>query len=233
MGCETKIRVTSPPPGICFPAKWWSWIRNAFRIEIDNCGNGVKTIRSVNAPGIDDSTATWQKIDENNCPKGDFIFVDGKWRKKPTVPIGARMYYTGPVEGYFDSATYKGLVGGEWDGWRVDFTDANKMVVIGGALNPTTDLWESNVSGSSVPSGGNAQVLLTLANVPSATIPAVTLGRMKADANGPDAGGILYGQGSNAITVSPAVPGNSNPIPFSILPPYIVKAELVYEGVCI
>lgn len=236
MSCETQVELAPPPAGLCFPQPWYNWLRSSIKIVLAGCGFGVKVIRSVSAPSIDDSNATWERVSTQGCPLGDFIYYNGEWRKKPTFGIGHKMFYDGPIEGVFDPSTWIGLHGGQMDGWKIvkDPDQINRFLVAATGYNAGTGFWESTVDGVAAPMGGGSTHLLTLAETPRPARVPVTARGWKADGNGPTTLN-LYGGGPTGteIELLAGDTGNANPTPFSILPPWRANALVEYIGICL
>lgn len=231
MSCRVTIIGIPPPAKLCFPQSWWEWLSTALSILLNDCEEGIDTIRSVTAPL--DPTVTWERVSEDGCPIGDFVKYLGVWRRKPTVNVGTRVLYTGLIDGFFDPITFKGLIGEEWDGWEIDFTNANTYTVIASEFNGVTDMWESRISSAPLPSGGSSTKTLIPENVPTVQPrSSISLPTAKANGNGPLVTGILYGIGSDyPINIAPEIPATTGTA-FQTLPPYVVKAEVVYRGIC-
>lgn len=229
-----NIQVANPPPGLCLPPALVQWLQGAITLNVQGEITGTKVIKGQVAPGPDDQDAIWFRVDNIGDTLGLFSYVNGDWRRIPAVGIGTRAYYNGVVAGVFDPLTLYGVHGGEFDGWQLDYTFADQIVVTGSQFNTTTGQWVSNIAGSLLTTGGANTVTLSLDNVPRTAFPGLSTTLWEAHLNAPGGDSALWGvpEANFPANVSllPADPGNTTPTPISILPPWIAMAMIVYRG---
>jgi hypothetical protein len=230
-----NVTVANPPAGLCIPQAWVTWLQQAIVLNQSNIEGSQRILKQTTAPGPDDRDALWHKISGTGISLGLFTYSNGAWRRFPTVPLGARVFYTGPITGVFDPQSFVGIQGGEWDGWQLDFTFKNLFPVIANNYNAQTGVWESTVGGGSLSQGGFPTVTLGIANVPLASTPAVSV-YLHARGNPGVGDFVLWGDapssGSlNQKIVIPANPGNPDPTSFQILPPFVAQAQIVFIGI--
>jgi hypothetical protein len=231
-----NIQVAEPPPGSCVARipGLVQYLQSAITLQVQGEITGTKIIRSQVAPGPDDQDAIWLREDNIGTTLGLFTFVNGDWRRIPAVGIGTRAFYNGSVAGVFDPLTLFGVHGGEFDGWQIDYTFADKFIASGAQFNTSTGYWVSNIAGSLQQQGGAATVTLGLANVPRLSFPGLKTVLWEAQGNAPGGDSDLWGVAEPNfpanVTLLPADPGNTEPIPVSILPPWVAMAQIVYRG---
>lgn len=235
MASIVSVVVADPPIGDCIPLVIQKWLQNGITLNQSGLNNSQRIIVATTAPGPDDRDTLWHKISNTGISLGLFVYNNGFWRRFPTTPIGARLFYNGPITGVFDATTFMGLPGTEWDGWKIDFTFANRFPVIGNDYNAQLGVWQTTVGGGEQQQGGFANVTLDLANVPVASTPGVLV-YLHARGNPGVGDFVLWGDqsaagGLNSKTVIPATPGNLAPDSFQILPPFVSMAMCVYIGI--
>ncbi len=230
-----NVTIANPPAGLCIPQAWVTWLQQAIILNQSNIEGSQRILKQTTAPGPDDRDALWHKISGTGISLGLFTYSNGAWRRFPTTPIGARVFYVGPITGVFDPQSFIGIPGTEWDGWRLDFAFKNLFPVIASDYNAQTGAWQTMVGGSSQQQGGFANYTLTPANVPLPSVPAIMTTGWEADSLNPGGVAKLWGDATNSFPankqISPAQPGNPDPTAFSILPPFVAQAQIVYIGI--
>jgi hypothetical protein len=229
-----NINVANPPPGFCIPPNLVTWLQSAITLNVQGDVNGTRVIKSQIAPGPDQQDAIWYRIDNLGNSLGLFSYINGAWRRMPAVGIGTRAYYNGPTANVFDPVTLMGVHGGEYDGWQLDYTFSDEFVVNASVYNTKTAQWNTNVTGGLLPTGGANTQTLSLDNVPRPANPGLKTTLWKADGNAPGGDSALWGVPEANFpantTLIPADPGNQNPLPVPIVPPFIAMAMIVYRG---
>lgn len=229
-----NIRVANPAPGLCLPPGLVEFLQSSITLEVQGEITGTRIIKSVTAPDPDSQDAIWFKIDNIGNTLGLFSFVNGDWRRLPAVGIGTRAFYNGPVAGVFDPLSLFGVHGGEYDGWQIDYAFADRFIVSGSQFNTTTNVWVSNVSGGLQSQGGANSVTMGLANIPRPQFPGLSTTLWEANGNSPGGDSDLWGVAEASfpanVSLLPADPGNTDPTPVSILPPWVAMAMIVYRG---
>ncbi len=230
-----NVTVADPPAGSCIPVAIQNWLQQGIILNQSNIEGSQRILKQTTAPGPDDRDVLWHKISGTGISLGLFTYSNGAWRRFPTTPLGARVFYTGPITGVFDAQSFIGIPGTEWDGWQLDFSFKNLFPVIASNYNAQTGVWETVVGGSAQQQGGFANVTLGIANVPLASTPAVSV-YLHARGNPGVGDFVLWGDaptsGSlNQKTIIPANPGNPAPAAFQILPPFVAQAQVVYIGI--
>jgi hypothetical protein len=236
MACTPQVLIADPPAGSCIPQEYVDFLRTSISILNPCSPSGqVGIVVSNVPPGVDDTNLIWLKTNALGAPLYFLAYYGGTWRKICGVPVGAKVWYSGPLASIFDLTTGKGLQGGEWDGWIIRHSDDNKFMVVAESYNGTN--WVSNVTGSILATGGVATNTLLQTDVPITPAAAVSVGHANATGQtnvGTWAGVILGvpGGGNMGDTVLlPANPGNTSPTAFSNVPPFAAAALVEYLGI--
>lgn len=247
MAVTFQIDVADPPPELCISTATATAIRDMISLLVEGELEGEIIYRQITPPSNTDSV--WFKVDANGNNLGLLSYVRGVWRRIPPVGIGTRMYYTGPITGYFNPATLLGNHGDQFDGWQIDLAYEDVIVVNGSTYDTVAGHWLTGIgsvatkdaNGNVVitqtlaPSGGFAAVPLTLDNIPRIAYNGLFTTLWEADNNHPTSGsGPLWGVAEPNFPANHALVardnGNQTPIPTPILPPWVAMAMLVYVG---
>ena len=246
MAVTFQLAVAPPAPELCIPAETAAVIQGMISLLVAGELEGETIYRQITPPSNTDSV--WFKVDEDGNDIGLLTNIRGVWRRIPPVGIGTRMYYTGPITGYFNPATLLGNHGDQFDGWKIDIAYADLMVINGSTYDTVGGHWLTGAASISIkdangdvvttptitPSGGFAQVSLTVDNIPRVQNPGLLTTLWEADNNHPDATGPLWGvqtplHPANKVLI-PGDNGVQTPIPVPILPPWVAMAMIVYVG---
>lgn len=176
-------------------------------------------------------------------PVGIYKYYSGLWRKVYTGSIGDVKMFSGDPASHFD-ATGKGIAGGEQDGWYLmnglngtpNLSD--KFVVAAhmdgsGAVVGYSGGWRTTVDGSTLATGGNAEVTLDNDTTYRPARSAVNVHEWTATGNAGNVGGPLFGEAAGATSTQEllaADAGKPTPDPFSIIPPYLALAYVQFKG---
>lgn len=246
MAVTFQLDVAPPPPELCISADTEAAIRDMISLLVDGELEGLTVYRQITPPS--NTNSVWFKVDANGNNVGLLSYVRGVWRRIPPVGIGTRMYYSGPITGYFNPATLLGNHGDQFDGWKIDLDFKDVMVIDGSTYDTVQGHWLTGVASISIkdangdvittptltPAGGFAEISLTLDNVPRVQKPALMTTLWEADNDHPQTNGALWGVSTAThpanVPLIPSDNGVQTPIPVPILPPWVAMAMLVYVG---
>lgn len=142
-------------------------------------GDFVPYVTSTTTPAVSDQDKIWMQLDAAGRPIAIKKFYSGSWRRFYSgLPSQIRMF-TGDPGTYFDG-TGLGLVTAEWDGWALcngqnGTPNLSNQFVVGGQMDNNTITgyssgWQTNVTGTAVKTGGNADYTIVNNNLPNMKI---------------------------------------------------------------
>ncbi len=233
MSCTPNILVSPLPAGSCLPSELYDYLTTALQLVVTGCSGCICTVTQSTPPGPEQLDYIWNRISETGVPLYDNIFYNGEWRRKPTTPIGAELFYTGDPATQFNAVTRFGIHGGQWDGWQIIIDDAGRFPVIASTYSTSGLGWIINYQGVDGHTGGQQSVVLDITNTYRPPVNAVTATLWEADGNSPGGDSALWGiyntHGSQ-VPIIPADPGNTTPTPVPIFPSFVAKALVKYIG---
>ena len=246
MSFPITITIANAPEGFC-PTTYQEgldMLRDLTTAEVTT--SYLPYVLGSSTPAVEDQDKAWIRLDAAGRPLGTFLFYSGSWRRQYNGKFNEITMFNGNPTLFFDG-TGRGLTTSEWDGWSLcngqngtpNLTDkfivAAHMDDSDGSVGFSSG-WRSKVSGAILATGGEKEVTLTLAQVPSASHDAILLDQFQADSNARINGGLLLGHysgthdPSGSETIVPAVVGNSDPDPVPTLPPYFALAFVIFTG---
>lgn len=208
-------------------------------ITAEVTGSYVPYVQGSSTPDVSDQDKVWHKTDGSGRPLGTFVYYSGAWRRQYIGNPNMVLIYRGDPSVDFAGAGGLGTVGGEWDGWAlmngnngtIDISDkfiiASHMTDM--AVGYAGGQHATNVTGSTTHFGGTATIQLDNGNTYRPARDAVQVRKWEADGNTPNAGGSLYGVGSD-LTLLDSDAGNETPDAIATLPPYLALAFAQFVG---
>ncbi len=130
MSCTPNIIVSPLPAGSCLPSELYDYLTTALQLVVTGCSGCICTVTQSTPPGPENLDYIWNRISETGVPLYDLVFYNGEWRRKPTTPIGAELFFTGDPTTVFNAVTRFGTHGGQWDGWQIIIDPLVPMVVV-------------------------------------------------------------------------------------------------------
>lgn len=229
MSCRSQVVVSPLPTGSCLPQELYEYLSSGLHI-VSVCDDCVCFRSQTGSPGLDEQDDMWSLVSSTGVPLFDLTFYNGEWRRYPTVPLGAEVFFSGDPALYFDPVTKYGIHGGQWDGWQVDATDAVRYPVI--AQSYSANNWVISYLASLQHTGGVQTIVTDAANtyMPSSTEVTTT----KHARGNPGIGNfVLWGDATAGLTTEvliPPDPGNLAPSTIPIFPTFVGKALVRYVG---
>lgn len=239
MALPVDIDIANPDPGAAPTTltELVALLRTLITAEVT--GDYLPYVKGASTPAVSDQDKVWHRTDGGGRPMGTYVYYSGTWRRQYIGNPNMVLMYRGDPSVDFAGAGGLGTVGGEWDGWAlmngnngtVDLSD--KFIVASHmsdmAIGYSGGQHSTAVSGGTTQTGGVATIQLNNDNTYRPARDATTVGRHTADGNTPDAGGPLYGSGSNQ-TLLDADAGNEAPDAIATLPPYYALAFCQWVG---
>lgn len=184
-------------------------------------------------PAVENQDRPWFRLEASGFPVGWYSFYNGKWIRAAGIPVGSEVFYSGSSN-VFDG-TGKGRAGTQADGFvlsngnngTVDKTD--KFIVVSSGFR--SGQWQSDITGSFVGTGGQAQVTLVKANLPKLQGTLPTGNSTSGDT------GFVFKSTTASSTFTFGIPGTGNgetgadnaAVPHNNIPPFYVSALMVYN----
>lgn len=208
-------------------------------ITAEVTGSYVPYVQGSSTPDVGDQDKVWHRTDGGGRPLGTFVYYSGAWRRQYVGNPNMILMYRGDPAVDFAGAGGLGTVEGDWDGWAlcngnngtVDLSD--KFVVASHmsdmSIGYSGGQHSTNITGSTTQTGGQPTIQLDNDNTYRPARDAVQVRKWEADGNTPNAGGSLYGIGSD-LTLLDADAGNEAPDAIATLPNYYCLAFVQFTG---
>jgi hypothetical protein len=233
MACLPNLVFDPLPSGSCLPQELYDYLTTSAQIVMSGCDGCICFVKQSTPPGPEQLDYQWILESNTGVPLYQLTFYNGEWRRFPTAPIGAEVFFSGDPSLYFDPNTLFGFHGGQWDGWAID-TDVAGVFPVLSYIYSTTGLgWVVNWNGAETHIGGVQQIVLDNSNTFRPASNGLTLYGWEADGDHPGGAGRLLGlfnTGAPANVLIPADPGNPFPPPISTWPSFVAKAGVSYRG---
>ncbi len=233
MSCVLQLVVDPISPTSCLPAELFDYLSTGLQILTADCGECVCYVRQTTPPGPEQLDFVWMEISNIGVPLQDNVFYNGEWRRKPSFPIGAEVWFSGDPALYFDPVTNLGLHADQWDGWEIDVTQFGHFPVIASGYSTAGLGWIINYQAIDLNVGGTGSITLDNDNTYRPATNGLTT-TLHARGNPGVGNFVLWGDfaaGLGQETIIPADPGNLNPPAIPTFPTFVAKALVVYRGV--
>lgn len=232
MSCQTQIIVSPLPSGSCLPQELYDYLTTGLQVVAAECGNCICFVSQTTSPGPEQLDFRWELISSTGVPLFDQVYYNGEWRRYPSIPIGAEVFFSGDPSLYFNPSTNFGIHGGQWDGWQIDISNGGHFPVISTGYSTSGLGWVINYNATDLNVGGVQSILLDAQNTYRPSSNGLTT-YMHARGNPGEGAFVLWGdlngnQGSQVII--PPDPGNTTPNTIPIYPQFVSKALVVYRG---
>jgi hypothetical protein len=201
-------------------------------VVAQECGNCICFVQQSTSPGPEQLDFRWELISSTGVPLFDQVFYNGEWRRYPSVPIGAEVFFSGDPSLYFNPTTNYGIHGGQWDGWQIDTSNAAHFPVISSGFSSSGLGWVINYNAVDENVGGVTGIQLNNANTYRPASNGLTT-TLHARGNPGVGNFVLWGDfqsGLGTEVILPADPGNVNPPVIPTFPTFVAKALVVYRG---
>ena len=230
MSCRSRVVVSPLPTDSCLPQELYEYLSSSIN-AIPDCDACVCFLSQASSPGPEQREGfIWSMISSTGVPLFDLVFYNNEWRRYPTVPIGAEVYFSGDPSLYFDLVTNTGIHGGQWDGWHIQSEDSARFVVAGSFFAASN--WNITYFGTGEHTGGSQTITTDAVNTFRPSAPAVTT-TLHARDNVGEGNFILWGGTMAGLTTEVLIPpdtGNLTPAPIPIFPSFVAKALVRYIG---
>jgi hypothetical protein len=218
-----------------------------FHSEIQ--GDYIPYVIGADTPAVDDNHKAWIKLDTGGRPIAIMTFYNGNWRRVYNgMPGEIRGYSGNPgfnTSGDFD-VNGRGNIGGNYDGWQIcngknASPDLSNKFLLGANMDNAVGTpagydngWQAVIDGAPFKTGGVFKYTLSQSQIPQTPKAADgELYRWSATGNVQDNGGPLWGLNNPNATphpLIPADPGNPNPGPIPLSPPFYALAWIIFQG---
>ncbi len=232
MSCQTQLVVSPLPQGSCLPNELFDYLSTGLQIVAAECGNCICFVQQTTSPGPEQLDFRWELISSTGVPLYSQVYYNGEWRRYPSVPIGAEVFFSGDPSLYFNPATDFGIHGGQWDGWQIDRTAAGHFPVISGAFSTAGLGWTISYNSTDQNVGGVQSILLDASNTYRPANSGLTA-TLHARGNPGVGNFVLWGDfvaGLGTEILIPPDPGNTAPSSIPIYPQFVAKALVVFRG---
>ena len=232
MSCVVQLVIDPIPSGSCLPDELYQYLVNSLQILPGDCGDCVCYVSQSTPPGPEQLDFIWMEISNTGVPLQDNVFYNGEWRRKPSFPIGAEVWFSGDPSLYFDPITNFGLHAEQWDGWRIETELGGNFPVIANNFSTAGLGWVISYQAVDQNVGGATAITLDSSNTYRPATNGLTT-TLHARGNPGIGAFILWGDfasGLGSETIIPADPGNLNPPAIPIFPSFVAKALVVYVG---
>ncbi len=229
MSCKTQVIVSPLPTGSCLPQELYEYLSESLHV-VQDCDNCVCFVSQASSPGLDETDRIWSLVSATGVPLFDLVYYNNEWRRYPTVPIQAEVYFSGDPSLYFDLVTNFGIHGGQWDGWQIQYSNKASFPVI--ATSYAASGWVINYFAALQNTGGVQTITTDAINTFRPSTPIVSTYK-HARGNPGDGNFILWGDATVGLTTEVIIPpdtGNEAPPPIPIFPTFVAKALVRYIG---